>query len=220
MSEIHSERMARFEAAGLYLVTSGERSAGRPTLAIVEAALEGGVRLIQLREKTMPIRRYYELARAVRERTGSAGALLIVNDRLDVAMAVNADGVHLGQSDLPVPVARDLAPDLVIGASTHSADEAGRAVHEGASYVNIGPLFATTTKVWQEAFLGLDGLRAIAPHVTVPFSVMGGIKREHIPGLLQAGARTIALVTAVTEADDPAAATRELLALIRGGESG
>lgn len=212
---VHDERMGRFRAAGLYLVTSQTLSGGRTTTEIVAAALAAGVTLIQLREKEMPLREYVDLALRVRAMTAERGALLMINDRLDVAMAVGADGVHLGQEDFPVAAARELAPGLIIGASTHSVEEAERAQADGASYVNIGPLFPTGTKQWAGEFLGIRGLRKIAAHVRIPFTVMGGIKREHIPELVAAGARVIALVTAVTQAADPEAAARELLALIK-----
>jgi thiamine-phosphate pyrophosphorylase len=211
----HAQRMKTFGAAGLYLVTSQALSAGRTTPDIVKAALKAGVSLIQLREKELPLRDFLRLAETVRVLTAEAGALLIVNDRLDVALAVEADGVHLGQDDLPIPAARRIAPELIIGASAHSVAEARRAQAEGASYLNIGPLFATQTKTWEGAFLGLDGLRAIAAVATIPFTVMGGIKREHIALLRAAGARTIAVVTAVAAAPDPEEAASDLLAAIR-----
>jgi thiamine-phosphate pyrophosphorylase len=212
---LHQERLARFQAAGLYFVTSQPLSAGRTTPEIVKAALAGGVELIQLREKEMPLREYVELARTVRALTAAAGALLIINDRVDAALAVGADGVHLGQDDFPIPDARRLAPDLIIGASTHSVEEAVIAQEQGASYINIGPIYPTGTKVWEGAFLGLEGLKTISKVTRVPFSVMGGIKQSHIPGLVKAGARVIALVTAVAAAPDPESAARDLLAAIR-----
>lgn len=216
MTSLHQERMVRFAGAGLYLVTSGALSRGRSTVEIARAALAGGVKLIQLREKDLPLRRLMDLAGEIRQLTSEAGALLIVNDRIDVALSVGADGVHLGQDDLPVDAARRIAPDLIIGASTHSPDEALRAEADGASYINIGPLFPTGTKPdWTGACLGLEGLGAVSSAARGPFTVMGGIKRQHIPELVAAGARTIALVTAVTMADDPCTATRELLKTIR-----
>ncbi len=215
MTKLHAERLDRFRDAGLYLVTSQSLSEGRTTTAIVKAALAGGARLIQLREKDMALPDYVTLAHEIRVLTARAGALLIVNDRLDVALAVGADGVHLGQDDFPIPEARRLAPDLLIGASTHSIEEALRAQNEGASTINIGPIYPTGTKVWEGEYLGLAGLQSIATVATVPFTVMGGIKQSHIPGLLKAGARIIALVTAVTAAADPEASTRELLKTIK-----
>ncbi len=214
---LHARRLARFREAGLYLVTSEALSAGRSTLEIVRAALDAGVTLFQLREKERPLRSLCALAEDVRRLTARYGALLIVNDRLDVALAVGADGVHLGQDDLPLPHARRLAPDLILGASTHNTAEAEQAQAEGCSYVNIGPLFPTGTKAWSSAFLGVEGLRAIAPHVRVPFTVMGGIKLHHVPELRAAGATTLAVVTAVTAAPDPGAAARALLTAMRAG---
>jgi thiamine-phosphate pyrophosphorylase len=211
MSQLHSERMQRFQTAGLYLVTSQPLSGGRSTIEIVRAALAGGVKLIQLREKEMALREYVGLAEQVRAMTAAAGCLLIINDRVDVALAVGADGVHLGQDDFPIPAARRLAPDLIIGASTHTVEEALRAQHEGASYINIGPIYPTGTKVWEGAYLGLEGLRAISAVAQLPFTVMGGIKQQHFSDLKKAGARIIALVTAVTAAADPEEATRTLL---------
>ncbi len=216
MNNLHSERMQRFQAAGLYLVTSQALSAGRTTAEIVLAALAGGVKLIQLREKDMSLREYVKLAEQVRAMTITAGCLLIINDRVDVALAVGADGVHLGQDDFPIPAARRLAPDLIIGASTHNVEEALQAQREGASYINIGPIYPTGTKVWEGAYLGIEGLRTIAEVAKIPFTVMGGIKQNHLPALREAGARTIALVTAVTSAPDPEVAARDLLAKIAG----
>lgn len=213
-TDTHNERMERFQRAGLYLVTSSAVSGARSTSQVVAAALRAGTRLIQLREKDMPDGELFELACEVRRLTGEAEALLIINDRLDIALAVGADGVHLGQEDLPVDHARRIAPDLVIGASTHSAEEARAAESLGASYVNVGPLFPTRTKEWTEEFLGLEGLAAIAPAVSIPFTVMGGIKKEHIPDLIAAGAQTIAVVTAVTQSPDPARAAAQLLKAI------
>lgn len=210
----HEERMARFCRAGLYLVTSEPLSCQRTTVDIVKAALAGGVRLIQLREKEMTVAQVMLLARRVRRLTVDADALLIINDRIDVALAAGADGVHLGQTDFPVSEARRLAPDFIIGASTHSVAEARAAQSAGASYINIGPIFQTRTKAWTGGFLGMEGLKRIARAVTVPYTVMGGIKKHHIPELLEAGAKTIALVTAVTAADDPEQAARELVSTI------
>ncbi len=207
----HSNRLKLMRQAGIYLVTSQPQSAGRSTLAIVKQALAGGIRLIQLREKEMATADFTRLALKVRKLTTDAGALLIINDRLDIALAVDADGVHLGQDDLPVASARRIAPEMLIGCSTHSVPEARRAERDGASYINIGPLFPTRTKQWDKPFLGLIGLKRIAAVTSLPFTVMGGIKKEHIPDLHRAGAQIIALVSAITAAPDPSRAARDLL---------
>jgi thiamine-phosphate pyrophosphorylase len=210
----HAERMACFQKAGLYLVTSQTLSAGRSTLDVMREALEGGVKLIQLREKNMPLRDLMELAHVARDLTQSYAALLIINDRVDVALAVDADGVHLGLDDFPIEAARRIAPEMIIGASSHNIAEAEAAQTAGASYVNIGPIYPTNTKNWTDEFLGVEGLQKIAPHVKIPFTVMGGIKHSHIPELCASGARTLAVVTAVTQADDPMQAARNLLSEI------
>ncbi|MBN2301411.1 MAG: thiamine phosphate synthase [Lentisphaerae bacterium] len=209
--------MTRFGAAGLYVVTSAEFSAGRGTIPIVKSALAAGVKLIQLREKNSTMRELINLGRTVRDMTARAGALLIINDRIDIAMAIGADGVHLGRNDLPTREARAIAPDMIIGASTHNRSEALSAEADGASYVNLGPVFPTKTKDHLDSFIGMEGVKEISKLLSIPFTVMGGIKKNHIPDLVSLGVRTIAVVTAVTAAPDPEKAARELLALIRGG---
>jgi thiamine-phosphate pyrophosphorylase len=209
-------RMKKFRKAGIYFVTSELVSEGRATLDIIKAALDGGIKLIQLREKDIPVNSFVKLALEARKLTAGYDALLIVNDRPDVAMASGADGVHLGQDDFPFDKARRLAPDLIIGASTHNVKEAKEAETAGASYINIGPIFKTETKKWDEEFLGIAGIKEIASAVNIPFTVMGGIKKEHIPELRDAGANAIALVTAITSATDPETATEELLAAFSG----
>jgi thiamine-phosphate pyrophosphorylase len=211
MTALHENRLTRFRQAGIYLVTSQPFSADRSTPEIVQAALQGGIRLVQLREKNIGDGELFRLAVELRALTRRHNALLLINDRLDIAMAAEADGIHVGRNDFPVAEARRLAPDMIIGASSHSLADAREAEEAGASYVNIGPLFPTTTKEKLSKFLGLDGLRAIAPHLDIPFTVMGGIKAAHIPDLVASGAQTIAVVTAITAAPDPAAASRELL---------
>ncbi|MCK5849283.1 MAG: thiamine phosphate synthase [Kiritimatiellae bacterium] len=211
----HDERMRYFLRAGLYFVTSRAMSNGRGTSDIVKHALAGGVKLVQLREKNIPLQQLLDLAYEVRKLTSDAGALLIINDRLDVAQAVGADGVHLGQDDFPVADARRICPDMIIGASSHNEEEAKIACADGASYVNIGPLFTTQTKEWNDDYLGLEGLQRISAVMTVPFTVMGGIKKRHIPDLVMAGARTIAVVSAITAVDDPCEAAKDLLSCIK-----
>ncbi|RME22414.1 MAG: thiamine phosphate synthase, partial [Deltaproteobacteria bacterium] len=149
----------------------------------------------------------YRLAVEVRRRYPEI--LLIVNDHLDVAMAAGADGVHLGQQDLPVAAARTVAPELIIGASSHSLEQALDAEKAGADYVNIGPIFPTGTKPHSE-FLGPETIARISPHLGVQFTVMGGIGPENIEDVLRAGARIVAVVTAVCAAPDPQAAARLL----------
>lgn len=207
-----SDRLRRFASADIYPVTSASHSAGRSSLDILDAVLAGGARIVQLREKELTMRELFALAQVFRSRTAAAGALLMIDDHVDLALAVGADGVHLGQGDLPVEVARQLAPDLLIGASTHSLADVERAQRDGADVVNVGPVYPTNTKQRTAPALGVAGVAAILPQVQVPFSVMGGIKLDNIDPLLELGVRCVAVVTAITAAPDPAQATRELRA--------
>jgi thiamine-phosphate pyrophosphorylase len=206
----HEERMAAFEEADLYVVITEAFCAGRPALEVLTRTLEAGVRLVQLREKDLDGRRLYLRALDFRRMTAAAGALLIVNDRVDIAMAVDADGVHVGQDDMPVSAVRRIAPQLIVGVSTHSLDEALAAQEAGASYVNIGPIFATQTKSTPIAPLGLEAIDKIAPQLRIPWTTMGGIKSSNIAAVVSWGARHPAVMTAVTAAANPAAAARGL----------
>ena len=212
----HAERLAVFEAADLYVVITEAFCAGRPALEILAQTLAAGVRLVQLREKDREDRDLYRRALEFRRQTAAAGALFIVDDRLDIALAAGADGVHLGQGDLPVDAARRLAPELLIGASTHSLEEALAAEDAGASYVNIGPIFATQTKEAATP-LGVEAIDLIAPSLRIPWTTMGGIKKENIRQVVARGARHPAVMTAVTAAADPGAAARELRQIIKEG---
>ncbi len=208
-------RKVKFEEVDIYPVTCERLSAGRTDLDVLHAVIQGGAKIIQLREKECSVKDLYRLALLFREITGKAGVLLMINDHLDIAMAVEADGVHLGQNDLPVAVARKLAPELLIGASTHSLEEAQEAQRNGADYVNIGPIFPTQTKEGVDRFLGPDSIPAISSRIQVPFTVMGGINESNIDLVLAQGARRVAVVTAITQAPDIAQAVLSLKKRIR-----
>jgi thiamine-phosphate pyrophosphorylase len=208
-------RRARFDRVDIYPVTCEGLSAGRSNLEVLRAVIEGGAGIIQLREKEYSKRSLFQMALKFREITAKAGILLIINDHVDIALAVDADGVHLGREDLPVAAARRIAPDLLIGASTHSLQEAVEAQTEGADYVNIGPIFTTRTKADVGEFLGPEAISAIAPNLKVPFTVMGGITEFNIDRVLSRGARRVAMVTAVTQASDIAGTVRSLKEKIR-----
>jgi thiamine-phosphate pyrophosphorylase len=211
----HEDLMAAFAATDLYVVITEAFCAGRPALDILARTLDVGVRLVQMREKDLDGRQLYLHALEFRKMTAAAGALFIVDDRVDVALAAGADGVHLGQSDLPVAAVRRLAPQLIIGASSHSLDEALAAQAAGASYVNIGPIFPTNTKATSCGPLGPEALEAIAPHLSIPWTTMGGITINNIDQVVARGAQHPAVVTAVTAAPDPAAAALALREKIR-----
>jgi len=205
-----NERMEKFLNVDLYPVTCEELSAGRSNLDVLAAVIQGGAKIIQLREKDYSTRDLYRLALRFRELTATAGVLLIINDRLDIALAVAADGVHLGQDDLPLPVARELAPEILIGISTHTLDEALEAQRNGADYINIGPIFPTKTKKGVERFLGPHAIASIKERIEIPFTVMGGINETNINEAVEQGAHRVAVVTAVTKAPDIAEAVRSL----------
>lgn len=210
----HAARMERFDNAGLYVVITEAHCGGRTALHVLDEVLEAGVTLVQFREKTASSRELYDATRAFRERTAQANALLIIDDRVDLALAVGADGVHLGLADLPIHAARQIAPDLIIGASSHNLEEALDAEKAGASYVNIGPIFATQTKDVPSGPLGPAMIGAIAPLLTISWTTMGGIKANNIREVLEQGARHPAVVTAVTAAHDVRAAAAELRGII------
>ncbi|MBP8646359.1 MAG: thiamine phosphate synthase [Syntrophobacteraceae bacterium] len=213
------ERRALFEEVDVYPVTCERLSAGRSNLEVLDAVIRGGAKIIQLREKELSTRELYRLALVFREKTAAAGVLLIIDDRLDIALAVDADGVHLGLEDLPLDAARRLAPELLLGASTHSLEEALEAQRKGADYVNIGPIFPTRTKEGVEKFLGPRAITEISPKVEIPFTVMGGINESNIDEVLAAGARRVAMVTAITQAPDIAERVRSLRRRIQGRSS-
>ncbi len=208
----HQERMARFSETDLYVVITEAFCAGRSSVEVLEACLAAGVRLVQFREKDLPARELCRRAEIFREHTARAGALLIVDDRLDVALAAGADGVHLGQQDVPIEAARRIAPALILGASSHTPAQALAAEAAGASYVNIGPIFSTQTKRTAVAPVGPGMIAAIAPRLSIPFTCMGGIKAHNVREVVSRGARHVAVVTAVTAAADIGAAVRELRA--------
>ncbi len=208
----HRERMERFNQTDLYVVITEAFCGGRSNIDVLKACLDAGVRLVQFREKDLPARTLCRQAEIFRDHTDRAGALLIIDDRLDVALAVDADGVHLGQQDLPIDAARRIAPELILGASSHTLEQALAAEAAGASYVNIGPIFATQTKRTQVAPLGADAVGLIAPNLNIPFTCMGGIKAHNVQEVIRRGAKHVAVVTAVTAARDIAAAVRDLRA--------
>jgi len=189
-------------------------------LPILEAArmvIRGGADVLQLREKEIPDREMAALGRALRKMTGGAGVGLIVNDRPDIAALVGADGCHVGQDDLPPRAARKvLQPDQILGVSTHSLEQAQRAVTEGADYIGIGPVYPTTTKGYERG-IGCRLVHQVAGAVGVPVVAIGGITAERVPELL-AGGRVgrigIAVCSAVLGADDIEAATAAFRAVL------
>jgi len=199
----------------LYVILDRSAARGRDLEEILEATIAGGCRLIQLREKEWSSGRLLPLAERLRERCRRAGVTFIVNDRVDLALAVDADGVHLGQDDLPPRAARQLLrPGMVLGRSTHSVAQAREAQAEGADYVAVGSMFPTQTKPDFE-LVGPDLVRAVRPAIKAPLIGIGGITRDNVAQVIGAGADGVAVISAVCGAPDPVAATREFLAAIR-----
>ena len=204
-----TERKKKFNEIDLYVVTCKKLSNGRSNLEVLDAVIKGGGKIIQLRDKEICKRDFFLLAKKFREITLKEGILLIINDYLDVAMAIDADGVHLGQEDFPLKEARKLAPNLILGRSVHSLEQAKIAEAAGADNINIGPIFPTGTKEHAQA-IGTEAIKKIAPEISIPFTVMGGIKSSNIKETVNAGAKKLALVTAVTQAADMVSAVKEL----------
>ena len=194
----------------LYFVTDRTQTADRSLTDVVHAALDGGVRAVQLREKDLEGRELYALAERLRALTLRYQAHLLVNDRLDVALAVEADGVHLGQHSFAVKDARRLlGAGKLIGVSTHSQHEITAA--QRADFIVFGPVYYTHSKAAYGEPQGLDRLRAAVAHSTVPVFAIGGIKTERVPEVLETGTHGIAMISAISAAPDPAQAARELL---------
>jgi thiamine-phosphate pyrophosphorylase len=204
----------------LYAILDRSVARGRDLPALLDAVLAGGCRLVQLREKTMPLGDLLPLARSLARRCREAGALLIINDRADLALAAGADGLHVGQDDLPARQARALLPpSMILGVSTHDPEQARRAVADGADYVAVGSIFPTTTKAGFQ-LVGPELIRRVRPEVPVPLVGIGGITAENASAVLGAGADAVAVISALCAASDPEAATRAFLARIAPGAAG
>jgi thiamine-phosphate pyrophosphorylase len=199
----------------LYVILDRATARGRDLGTLLEAVIAGGCRMVQLREKEWPSGRLWPLAERLRERCRKAGVTFIVNDRVDLAVALGADGVHLGQDDLPPAVARPLLrPGMILGLSTHSVDQARLAQGAGADYVAVGSMFPTTTKP-DFQLVGPALVRQVRGEIRVPLIAIGGITADNLAEVIRAGADGVAVISAVGAAEDPAAATRRLLQAIR-----
>ena len=193
----------------LYVIT--DRRWGKSHLEVARAAIEGGATAIQLRDKEATTRELIEAGLALRELTRERGVAFIVNDRVDVALAVKADGVHVGQDDMPAKLARRLmGPDKIIGVSASTVEEALQAETDGADYISASPVFSTPTKPDAAPPTGLEGLRAIVEAVRIPVVAIGGINEGNVEEVIRAGADGVAVISAVVGAPDIAAAARRL----------
>ncbi len=199
----------------LYLVTDRGLARGRSTLDIVRAAVDGGATVVQLREKDCSTREFIEQAMAIKNFLKDRGVPLIINDRVDVAQAVEADGVHLGQTDMPLGTAKRILGDsMIIGISAESLQDAVEAEKGGADYLGVSPIYATPTKTDTAPPLGLEGLREIRKAVRIPLVGIGGLNRDNAAEVIRSGADGVAVVSAIVAADDPQMAASDLRQMI------
>ena len=208
--------MARLnpDALRLYLVTDSALTLGRPLADVVAQAVQGGVTCVQLREKNADTREFLALALALKALLTPLHVPLVINDRLDIALACGADGVHLGQSDMPVDVVRQwLPPEVFIGWSVESLDDVRRSADLAVDYLGVSPVFATPTKTDTKTPWGLDGLAHVRAATALPLVAIGGIHRDNAASVRYAGADGLAVVSALCAAPDPYAAARELRCL-------
>lgn len=203
----------------LYVITDAKLSRGRPHVEVIRAAIRGGATIVQYREKEGTTRQLLQEAQALRELTRAAGIPFIVNDRVDIALAVDADGVHVGQDDLPARIARRLmGPGKIIGVSASNLQEALEAEAEGADYIGAGPVFATPTKPDAAPPIGLEGLAEICRRVSIPVVAIGGIHEGNAGSVIEAGAAGVAVVSAIVAAPDVEHAARRLRAVVEAAQ--
>jgi thiamine-phosphate pyrophosphorylase len=203
----------RLQPPPLYAILDPEQTKGRATKTVLRELLEGGIKLLQLRAKAKIPVDFLGLACATRALTRSYDCRLIVNDRVDIALACEADGVHLGQEDLPLHAARKLMGDRIIGISTHSIEQAKEAEAGGADYIGFGPMFGTTTKATGYSARGLEMLRRVREAVSIPIVAIGGIAEANVAEVWQAGADSAAIISDLLGANDVAEKVKRILTL-------
>ncbi len=198
---------------GIYGITFEKFSNGKSNTEVVEEMIKAGIKTVQYREKDKSFKQMYKEAKIIREMTKKAGVTLIINDHIELALMIEADGVHVGQDDWPVKKVRELVgDDMIIGLSTHSKEQALEAVKLGVDYIGVGPIYDTNTKDY--ATVGIEYLEFVAKNIDIPFVAIGGIKEHNIEEVKNAGAKIIALVTEITEAKDIKKRVEKLNSLI------
>jgi len=211
-----SRRDKTCKIKGLYLILDTEALGGRDAVETARQAIQGGASVIQLRDKTSPKGELIAIAHALRQVCSESGALFIVNDYLDVALACDADGLHVGQGDLPLPEARRLLPgDRILGCSTATVEEAVRAQEGGADYIGVGSIYPTPSKTDTRP-AGLETLRKVKERVSIPVVAIGGINEDNVAGVMAASADAVAVISAVLGAGDVREASRRLTEAIGG----
>ena len=204
----------------LYAITGEEFHRGRDLVNVMEEAIQGGADIIQLRDKKSSKLEVLQKARALRELTKKHGVAFIVNDHIDVALTVDADGIHLGQDDLPLIEARKIVgPNKIIGISTHAIEEAREAERNGADYIGVGPIFATKSKEDVTAPVSTNYIKQVIQEIKIPFVAIGGIKLHNVDKVLQAGATRICAISEIVGASDVKAVCQSFIEKInqRGG---
>jgi thiamine-phosphate pyrophosphorylase len=209
-----SPRAPKFK---LYLVTDRQQTRGRELASVIEEALAGGVSAVQLREKDLGGRELFFLAEKLKALCERYRAELYINDRVDVALAVDASGVQLGVGSLPVPAARELlGTEKTIGVSSHSVEEAEAAQESGADFVLFGPVYFTPSKAAYGAPQGLAALKEVVEKISLPVYAIGGVKADNVGRIIEAGARGVALISAVLSVADPKTAAQDILSSLGG----
>lgn len=199
----------------VYVITDRRAARGRSLVEVVRAAIAGGATVVQLREKEAGTREMIELGQTLHEITRAAGIPLIVNDRVDVALALDAEGVHVGQDDMPaLPARRLIGPERILGVSAGTVEEARRAERDGADYLGVGDVFGTPSKPDAGPPIGVEGLAEIVRVVAIPVVAIGGITPENAAAAVQAGAVGVAVISAVLGAEDVEQAARRLRATV------
>jgi thiamine-phosphate pyrophosphorylase len=204
--------------ADLYCITAENYSLGRSNIEVVRQWIDAGIKVIQYREKDKDMKKKYQECQVIRRLTKEAGATFIVNDDIDLAMMIEADGVHIGQDDFPLAAVRHLIGDnMIIGISTHSPQQARDAAAAGADYIGVGPIFKTSTKKNVCLPVGLEYLEYVVNNISLPFVAIGGIKESNVAEVVQSGARCIAMVTEITEAQNIGKKISDLRKMLKNG---
>ncbi len=205
----------------LYLVTDSDLALGRDLCEVIGQAVQGGVTIVQLREKELATGAFVELARRVKEQLSGSGVPLIINDRIDVALACDADGVHIGQADMDYATARKLLGyDKIIGLSVESLEDLEKANELDVDYVGISPIFATPTKTDTKKPFGIEGAQAAAKMSTHPTVAIGGMNAQTIAQTIEQGVDGVAVVSAIVSAENPMKSSQELLKIVKNTKNG
>ncbi|MBI5747079.1 MAG: thiamine phosphate synthase [Nitrospirae bacterium] len=205
----------------IYLITDRTKTDGRDLKDIIAEALRGGIRGVQLREKDLPTRGLLSLAAKLREITRKAGARLLINGRIDICLAVEADGVHIGKDSIPADIARGiLGSNKIIGVSAHSLSEALMAQSQGADFITLGPIYHTESKAQYGAPLGIDMINSVRESIEIPIFAIGGIRTDNIRPLTEAGAYGIAMISAIISAGDIKDAAMEFVSKMKSFKEG